>query len=206
MEHGDSRSSSQPQEQPRDPSHPRGMEMQPQGSCPPYSQATMHLLQGPQTNYPHTSVNIEQNPAPAPKPPNDYLAWSLFNFVFLNAFCLGYVATCLFHQGMEMHPKRSCPDYPAAPMQPHRPHPYYPYTSVNMAQNPEPAPEHPTDYLAWSLFNLIFSCILHWLCGHCLFHQGKSDVYDSCINVVFLLLEKVLWIAPLLSHGMITSD
>uniref|UniRef100_A0A8C4QAY0 Uncharacterized protein n=1 Tax=Eptatretus burgeri TaxID=7764 RepID=A0A8C4QAY0_EPTBU len=43
----------------------------------------------------NTSINMAQNAAPPTfmNPPKDYLAWSLFNFMFLNAFCLGYVAT-----------------------------------------------------------------------------------------------------------------
>uniref|UniRef100_UPI00358EC9EE interferon-induced transmembrane protein 1-like n=1 Tax=Myxine glutinosa TaxID=7769 RepID=UPI00358EC9EE len=84
------------------------MKMQPQGPYDndppahmhpqrPYTNAPpahMHP-QGPQTGFVNTSVNISQNSAPTPgmKTPTDYLAWSLFNFVFLNGFCLGYVAT-----------------------------------------------------------------------------------------------------------------
>uniref|UniRef100_UPI00358E4DA9 dispanin subfamily A member 2b-like isoform X2 n=1 Tax=Myxine glutinosa TaxID=7769 RepID=UPI00358E4DA9 len=51
--------------------------------------------QGQYPGYEHTAVNMAPNPTTTygMKPPKDYLAWSLFNFLFLNGCCLGYVAT-----------------------------------------------------------------------------------------------------------------
>uniref|UniRef100_A0A8C4QB49 Interferon-induced transmembrane protein n=1 Tax=Eptatretus burgeri TaxID=7764 RepID=A0A8C4QB49_EPTBU len=51
--------------------------------------------QGQYPGYEHSAVNIAPNPTPmyGIKPAKDFLAWSLFNFAFLNGCCLGYVAT-----------------------------------------------------------------------------------------------------------------
>uniref|UniRef100_A0A8C4R6R1 Uncharacterized protein n=1 Tax=Eptatretus burgeri TaxID=7764 RepID=A0A8C4R6R1_EPTBU len=91
--------------QPQGPYHgnPQAF-MQPQGLYFSNPQAFMQPL-GPQPGNINTSVNMVQNVTPTSdmKPFKDYFAWSLFNFLFLNAFCLGYVATVYSIRSRDRH-------------------------------------------------------------------------------------------------------
>ncbi|XP_035769032.1 interferon-induced transmembrane protein 5-like [Neolamprologus brichardi] len=40
----------------------------------------------------HTAVNITRGQPVITEPPNDYIIWSLFSFVYTNPFCFGLAA------------------------------------------------------------------------------------------------------------------